>query len=476
MRAAASGVGWSIRLRRAVLLLVPVVLVAALGGFAWLTWHPRSPLLARAERWSVIGPLARALRQRYGAAGAQASGPPPPEMLETASAETPAPEPRSRTAPVRVPPDAVVDARPLRWVEPGAILRRAPHEGAAVVATIDALADLPIETERDGWQLLRWRGVRGWLRAPAEDARPPLGSAPEPLLPLPEEAPDPQRLARLAAALGPDRTTLPLGPYELVTDVRDRGLLILLQAAAAQLEPVYRRRYGVDPLPGARAVVVLFDAPAAYRQGTADDLAGEAGGVGGHTFRGVVALYRGGRQIEDVRATLVHELVHLLNRRSLGPALPPWLDEGLAEDLGESAYDAEGKLLPGTLARLTAPLAGGYRLYGGVVGLQALLAAAPARVSTASELVRLDRAGFLDPAGRLERYAEAGLWVSYLLQGARAPAFRAWLAAVAAGRPTSPESLEAQLGVSSSELEAPFREWLRELARSQGVLPPPAAD
>ena len=46
----------------------------------------------------------------------------------------------------------------------------------------------------------------------------------------------------------------------------------------------------------------------------------------------------------DVAATLIHELVHALNTRSIGPALPPWLDEGLAEDLSYAALGPGGEI------------------------------------------------------------------------------------------------------------------------------------
>src|SRR6185436_7649016 len=101
--------------------------------------------------------------------------------------------------------------------------------------------------------------------------------------------------------------------------------------AAGAVDAAYRARYGLD-LAGAPAeTVVLFRRRRSYDeylQRTGGPLAAETG----HFAGGVVALYREGRLLEDVRATLVHELVHALGRRGLGPALPPWLDEGMADD------------------------------------------------------------------------------------------------------------------------------------------------
>jgi hypothetical protein len=45
--------------------LVVLLVIVALGVFMWMTRYPRSPLLARAVEWPLVGPLVEKFRERY---------------------------------------------------------------------------------------------------------------------------------------------------------------------------------------------------------------------------------------------------------------------------------------------------------------------------------------------------------------------------------------------------------------------------
>ena len=160
---------------------------------------------------------------------------------------------------------------------------------------------------------------------------------------------------------------------------------------------------------------------------------------------------------------LVHELVHLLNRRFLGPALPSWLDEGLAEELAMSRIAADGTLVPGSLGRFESGSRDRALLVGGgEIHLGALRAGMRrGDLPTLEELVGLDRTGFQAEDRFQIHYALSAFWVRYLLSGA-APAgadgFRSFLAAVAEGEPLDEELLLRSSG--------------RRLARARERLPP----
>ncbi|MGH2628331.1 MAG: hypothetical protein ACRDHY_16965 [Anaerolineales bacterium] len=233
---------------------------------------------------------------------------------------------------------------------------------------------------------------------------------------------------------------------------------------AAAFEDAYRGRYGLAPVGEPAETVVLFAGEAAYRafQEREAQLAGLA--ASGHTVPGPVALFDGGRGRAEVAGTLVHELAHLLNRRAIGPALPSWLDEGIADDLALSRIDEAGRLAPGTLGGAVVQEGHRRELFGAPAVLHRLAAGIEEeRLRPLPELLDLDWGPFVAGAGARLHYAQASFWVRYLLDGeggALAPAFRAFLAGVAAGGSVAPEALRSRLSRSWEELEAGFRAWL----------------
>jgi hypothetical protein len=249
-----------------------------------------------------------------------------------------------------------------------------------------------------------------------------------------------------------------VGPYPLYTDSPDAGVLLLLDRAAGGLEDAYRERYGLSPIGQPAEAVVLFSSRAGY-----DRLLEEAGGPragSGHVLGGVVALWREGRELEEVRSTLIHELVHLLNRRAIGPALPPWLDEGLAVDLAQSDIGPGGRLVPGTLAELTRRTPVYVERFGGAASLEHLRQAAARGELPSLAALTAGHDGFagIDPPHLA--YSEAGFLVRYLLAGEHAAPFRGFLAAVAEGGDPGGDGLLRALGSDWAGLEEGFRRWL----------------
>ncbi|MEM7481996.1 MAG: hypothetical protein AAF481_12545 [Acidobacteriota bacterium] len=463
--------------------LALLVLVLALGGFVWLSRFPESPAVESAESWPLAGPWIAELRRGY--------LPPEPPEPQREPAEGAAAEPVVPAGPIdltgsqnaagRIPKPGDGDAGEL-WLGPGDRLYRGRSESSPVVAEVDAFSRVLVLERRGAWRRVRTdRRQEGWVR-PIERARagePPLGNAPEPARPLPGQAPDPERLEAALDLLGVGGPAGEIGPYPLFTDVVDVGLVTTLDRLAGDLERAYFGRYGRSPRGQAREAVVLFDAERAYRrfQNLETPLVGLP--ASGHAAAGLVALYRGERRRDELHETLVHEVVHLLNRRALGPALPPWLDEGLADDLASCRIGPAGGLDISKLGGSTVTEGDRKRYFGPPATLR-LLAYSLDRdaLPSLAELTALDWQGFVRSDLRDLYYAYSGFFVRYLLEGeggALADPFRRFLAAVSEGDSAAPASLWFALGREAASLDAGFAEWVRAEAAARADYEPPSA-
>jgi hypothetical protein len=317
---------------------------------------------------------------------------------------------------------------------------------------------------------------------PAEAQEPPLGRAAMPPLPLPARPPDPVRLAQARALLASASPPLPgepgpsdrtLGGYLFLTDIDDPALVERAGRLVGALEALYFERYGRPPVGSPREAIVLFTSEESYRLFQRGDprLAGLAASTG-LAGQGVVATYRGARTDNELLGTLVHELAHLLNRRAIGPSLPSWLDEGIADDLGASRIDAAGTLFPGTWSRNLEERAGEFRISGGEAALRNLAGlfgpdgAAPGRLDLGAVLA-LEWEDFVAPEDAELHYATAAAFIRMLLASpVRGALFRAWLAEVSTGGSPDAEGLSRRLGQSWAELRQDLALWTRaELAR-----------
>jgi hypothetical protein len=307
---------------------------------------------------------------------------------------------------------------------------------------------------------------------PAAALRSPQGALGiEPTRRVPARPPDRERLARARQILR-DGVAGRLGAYVLWTDVRDKERLALLDRVATRFEESYTARLGRTPLGVPAEAVVLFAEEADYRTFQDQEERLARLDARGHSSRGIVALWDGGRPQIDLASTLVHELAHLTNRRALGPLLPSWLDEGIADELAMARLDEDGRIRPGTLSGVQLKAGRTIRVFGAQAALLALAQEIETgRLPPLARLVDLDWDEFLRSEGGLH-YIQAAFWIRYLLEGdggAHAPHFAAFLAALADGGPATGEALRERLGRGWAALDAGFRAWvLRQAGEGRG--------
>ncbi len=453
--------------------------LALLGGLAWLTAHPEGPALDRMVEWPWIGPAAARFRDLYRPPPAAAE--PEVEYVRVRPAAPGSPALAERTT---AGPRAVADAGPTILVGPGTRLYAEPARESEAREVTRSYANLAVRERRGAWYRVARAGRQvdsgeTWVHEAdvSERAGERFWQA-DPVLPLPASPPAVELLAAARELMADGGRETACGPYRLLTDAPIAELPESCARLASSLDRVYAERYGLEPAGAPAEAILIFRGYGAFlifRSRAAPE-------VRHHAFaapaRGLVALTAQGRMPGQLEATLAHELVHLLNRRFLGPALPPWLDEGLASDLAFSARGGDGALLPGSLGGWQSDAGGRVRLHGGGRGallrLQRRLAAG--RLPDIVELLRLDQATFRSDAEL--HYALAAFWLRYLLSGEEpslAAGLRSFLAAVAAGEPIDDELLLGRLGRGWPELEAGFRGWIGRL----GSMPDatgPAAD
>ncbi len=383
-------------------------------------------------------------------------------------------------------------------VEAGTRLRERPDLRAPEIQFIDEPLELPIVERQPPWVRVAYGDLRGWMLSRSQELRTAKPAAGESRAWSSANAwVDREALTRANAFLGAGARLETLGPYRLLTDVEPGKLLNSLAAIARSLPASYAERYGLSsPEPG-EETVLLFARAESYRAFTDAEPGLAQLEPSGHAGNGIAALAVAER--DEAEALLVHELVHLLNRRALGLAvdLAPWLDEGLAEDLAYSQVDSSGRLRLGSLAgrtRSTNSVGGSLGKLAGdsfqitTLGPRALLLDLIARWSEPDrppvlEILDLGWSEFADPESRSLLYPASGFLVRYLLDGSgfdgpgpqgsgrrSAPAFRTFLQAVAAGGASDGRTLLAALGTSEKELEAGFSAWLRAQA---GIVEPP---
>ena len=444
--------------------MILVALTLGLLGFmSYLTRYPEAPILAQMESWPAVGPLATRFRETY--------TPPPPtpdpatDLLERHSTRS------------MIPLDAVeVPAPQYVWTLAGQMIHSAPDRESEVVQITKSLTRW-VRMEKKGDWIRVWNGARkrtAWVFLPGYDDRdPPLGNDPDPPGPLWPRAANPERLAEARGLFEGRERELTLGPYTLITDVRLDGLLQDLGRLAPQLDAAYALRYGRKPLGEPRETVLLFAEPGDYR--AAQDLSPSLHGLrsAGHTGPGMVFFFTGGRLRGEILSTFVHEIGHLINRRALGPALPPWLDEGLADDFSAGRLDGKGIYRPDLLAGTRLEWGNTVTYNGptaGLLNLQRSLRQLP----SVEALVSYDRQEFLGSQAR-RHYDMAAFFVRFLLSTQRADAFRDYLDAVADGEPVAPETLRSRLDESWPELDRAFHAWIRSEAETLSGTASPGA-
>ena len=238
------------------------------------------------------------------------------------------------------------------------------------------------------------------------------------------------------------------GPYPLWTDVGSPGTLALCERIVAQLDGVYQARFGAAPRGEPSEGIFLFSDVSSYRRFAAAAGRVRTGYAGyASTADGYVALYAT-RSTDELASTLGHELTHLVHRRALGPDLPPWLSEGLAEAIGDSATPSG----IGSLEERAGSSTETERLRG---------AYGRSQVGDLQRLVALSRAEFDRGQVSFDYEQSASLARFLLRHPIRGGRFRSYLKRLAAREPYDPEALAETLGASWPAIESELVAWLR---------------
>lgn len=375
--------------------------------------------------------------------------------------------------------DLSADREEVIRIEADLALHGQPADRSPVLTRLADAADLPLLERRDPWVRVRYDSWLGWVRLGDGVAAPEGGGEPwwEP-----RSGPDAERLARATSLLQGGRAAA-LGPYLLHTDVDNEALLGKLSVLAAQLPRVFEERYGLEVTPGEDETVVLYARDESYRayvEGDADPVAADSLG---HAVGELAVLAAGRRKRSEVASLLVHELTHLLTYRALGPDLPQWLVEGLAEDLAYCRTSASGEIVPGTLdgwrSAVSEPVlqrGGGTRFLVAVTrgGPEASLEEVRAKwresaLPPLEVLAGLPRLDFMQAEERRIHYSTSAFLVRFLLGSPdTAAGFRSFLQALARGELGGADELARHLGEPWRELESGFGDWLMSGAPYRG--------
>ncbi len=315
---------------------------------------------------------------------------------------------------------------------------------------MEAMTNVFVEERLGDWVRVRHRGLDAWVIHPRGGSAEDHGDRPAPVLPLPGAAPDAELLEQAFAVMSSSRQPFELGGYVGWSDADPAELVELCREPLEQLDELFRRELGVEPVGPPAETLLIFGSKASY-----EAFAPRPVGAGrGHAGPGYAATWVGERGPGEVCATLIHEAAHLASRRSIGPALPPWLGEGIAE------------YAKWALSREEPPFDRWEAAGGRLPGLDAM--------------VTFDRAAFQASRAGPERYAASGFWVTYLLEEPElGTGFRSFLAYLAAGGPwaeadsevrdlpdpvrTTPslgDDLVHHLGRDYERLDAGIRVWL----------------
>ncbi|MEM9406813.1 MAG: hypothetical protein AAGA81_12325 [Acidobacteriota bacterium] len=446
---------WRLRLRDRLTSLLLVLVVVLFALFAAVTATPEAPVWERIEQVPGLGQAVARLRERYLPPDADGSSPSPRRASAKPRGERPEP-----------PPDT-------EFVGIGARFLAEPRSDAELIRVTESLGQFEALERQGRWvrlvlQRVDDEAVTAWLDTEAERdmSEPPLGNAPEPPRPRPASPATRAQIDAVMKHLEQPIEQLSVAGYSVLLGLRDPVLVGMLRAELPRLEAAYRSRYRLQPLGDAAETIVVFREEESYRgfQDTAPRIAGLQSA--GHSMRGLVALFKGDRPYGDVRDTLRHEITHLLNRRALGPALPPWLDEGLADEFALlSATQGDD---PFSAYRFTL---GNETLYRGpLASLRILLQTRDGgRWLSLERLLGMDWDQFVRGGQGAMRYAQSSLFVHWLLE-AYPEEFHRYLNSVSLGRPAGAAELSRACGREIRELDEQFQRWLERWRGAAGLL------
>ena len=356
---------------------------------------------------------------------------------------------------------------PTRIFDSGSQIRQQPSFDSPVVEILKTAVELPVLDQRGPWFKIRFGSWQGWVNV--GDTRPRSES-----LASQSFDPDDERLQRARSLLDSTVEPTKLGPFTLFTDVSDPDLLGWLAVVAADVPRAYRERFGLDPQLMNREIVVLFNHESDYREFVAAEARVAGTESRGYTSEGLSVLFLGDHDKTSLVSVFIHELAHLLNRKVFRSANPPWLEEGLAEDLAFCQVSRRGEIQLGTLAGDSAQgLVGSYSDSEPRAHVAALVDnwAKPSRPDLTT-LINLSWEDFVRPENRAIHYAQSALLIRYLLDGAEKATqqrFRRYL--LEASQADLPDSISMweSLDVGPHEVEAELYRFLLLQARAHGL-------
>lgn len=231
-----------------------------------------------------------------------------------------------------VPASLLLAAASSVLLPEGARLHLEPDASSISIAVVEESLEVVPEAKRDGWILVRYAGRKGWVRpgppTPLFEGRrnpaPPSDAAPAPGDPFRYGAVFPSGLGRELIA---DR-------WQLRTDLEDEALLTRIRQVIDKAPPRFETWWKLSSRAYSGQVLYLFARKEDAR--ALDPLAC------GRVRNGVVtATVVPGDPDATVRRAL-HQAGHLYAIQLLGSAVPPWLEEGIAD-----SFAAIGEKGPG---------------------------------------------------------------------------------------------------------------------------------
>lgn len=459
---------WRRRLREALLWIALAGILTGFTGFVLMTRRPDHPVFDWMAERPFVGPIFDELRRPY-------------LRRERALARTnsergtrsdlPADVDLEGDALSRIGRSPEVDTE---WIGIGARIHASP-EGGEVLDMTQRLANYRVRTRLGAWiEIEMFDGSTGWVdRSRPRDLRPPLGETPEPPGPLRARPADPARLKLAREAMGRAARRLEIAGYQVWTDVEGRaqlfeGLRARLERAERDYEALYGRRPVGEPAESLVLLARIDDYLIVQEQ--VRGLEGIRGSLG-HAAGGLAVAAVGRRPRGEVESTVLHEVAHLLNRRALGPSLPAWLSEGLAEhfsSLGPALLRGERPERAAQFRRVE----GSTALYSGPRAALRLLAerAQVGRLPDLQDLLEMDADEFVRGPEAPLRYAASSFFIDFLLNdSAFAGRFREFLDDVAGGGAVDAQSLSARLDRDWARLDLQFNQWLVALDLEAGA-------
>jgi len=351
-----------------------------------------------------------------------------------------------------------------RWFLPGTPIFTTPQATAEVGVHLEALSLLPVLSREGAWVQVVYRGDVAWSDTrwtpphSVEGAR--RSDVTDRYVRL--QSNNPFRLAKAREILGVSTETGKLGAYSLLTDVEDSELLAFLDAAALATEEAYFARYGRIASGDPDRSVILFAKEADYRRYYAEIGTPVMSGTVGHAGSGIVALFAEQHGRADLARTLAHEITHLLNTRALASNLPPWIEEGIASDLGDIWLEPPPDTPDDTPSGNTISLAvQGFEFK--ILQLEQLVLTG--RLPRVATLNSLDRETFYGDSVTAN-YSASAAFVRYVLEGDEGrfvEGFLKFLERVAAGHTVD---LLEPLEIEAWVLDRGLRNWILVEAES----------